>query len=245
MLYTGGLFSGNNLVAAFADCESAKSLVLGSFLTLLFTFALYLPRKVLKFSECCEGFTSGFKAMVPAIFILCLAWSLSGVCSKEYLNIGGFVSKIVDVETGAAMIIPALFFLVALGLAFATGTSWGTFGILIPITVAVFGDGGEMLVLTVAAVLAGAVCGDHISPISDTTILASAGAECNHIDHVSTQIPYVLCVAACCLIGFLAGGIAQSGIAALITGIIALIIVLWLLMKFANGKEKHSAVDEI
>ena len=131
--------------------------------------------------------------MVPAILILTLAWTLSGVCSEEYLNIGGYVSSVVDGNAMVSMIMPAIFFLIALGLAFATGTSWGTFGILIPIAVAVFGDApSTMLVMTVAACLSGAVCGDHISPISDTTILASAGAQCNHIDHVSTQMPLSL-----------------------------------------------------
>ena len=145
--------------------------------------------------------------MVPAILILTLAWTLSGVCSADYLNIGGFVSSIVSADSVISMLMPAIFFL-ALGLAFATGTSWGTFGILIPIAVAVFGDSATtMLVMTVAACLSGAVCGDHISPISDTTILASAGAQCHHIDHVSTQLPYALLVAAMSFVGFLVGGV--------------------------------------
>ena len=161
--------------------------------------------------------------MVPAILILTLAWTLSGVCRDEYLNIGGFVSSVVSAESTVAMFMPAVFFLIALGLAFATGTSWGTFSILIPIAIAVFGDApSTMLVMTVAACLSGAVCGDHISPISDTTILASAGAQCNHIDHVSTQIPYALPIAALCLVGFLVGGVTQNGFAALVVGVILL-----------------------
>ena len=213
MLYTGGLFSGQGIgiVDAFAGCSSAKSLVLGSFFTLIFTFLLYIPRKVLAFGDFCDSFVQGFKAMTPAIMILCLAWTLSGVCSETYLNIGGFVSSIISVDSAIGMLLPALFFLISLGLAFATGTSWGTFGILIPIAVAIFGAGNQMLIVTVAATLSGAVCGDHISPISDTTILASAGAQCKHIDHVSTQIPYALLVATCCFIGFLVAGFCQNG----------------------------------
>ena len=223
MLYTGGILEGANIIDAFANCSSSTSLVLGSFFTLIFTFLLYIPRKILTFSQFCEAFTEGFKAMVPAIMILTLAWTLSGVCSEDYLNIGGYVSSIVNGDSMVSVLMPAIFFLIALGLAFATGTSWGTFGILIPIAVAVFGDApSTMLVMTVAACLSGAVCGDDISPISDTTILASAGAQCNHIDHVSTQIPYALMVAVFCFIGYLVGGFCGNGFVALVVGVILL-----------------------
>ena len=162
--------------------------------------------------------------MVPAIMILTLAWTLSGVCSEDYLNIGGYVSSVVNGNSMVAMLMPAIFFLIALGLAFATGTSWGTFGILIPIAVAVFGDApSTMLVMTVAACLSGAVCGDHISPISDTTILASAGAQCNHIDHVSTQMPYALMIAVFSFTGFLVGGLAGNGFVGLVVGAVLLL----------------------
>ena len=225
MLYTGGILEGVGVVDGFANCDSSSSLVLGSFFTLIFTFILYIPRKVLTFGQFCEAFTEGFKSMVPAILILTLAWTLSGVCSEDYLNIGGFVSSVVNGNSMVSMLMPAIFFLIALGLAFATGTSWGTFGILIPIAVAVFGDApSTMLVMTVAACLSGAVCGDHISPISDTTILASAGAQCNHIDHVSTQMPYALMIAAISFTGFLVGGIVGSGIVALALGIVLLVL---------------------
>nr|WP_297174565.1 Na+/H+ antiporter NhaC family protein [uncultured Agathobaculum sp.] len=225
MLYTGGILEGVGVVEAFAGCDSSTALVLGSFFTLIFTFLLYLPRKILTFGQFCESFTEGFKAMVPAILILTLAWTLSGVCAEEYLNIGGFVSSLVNGESIIAMLMPALFFLISLGLAFATGTSWGTFGILIPIAVAVFGDApSAMLVMTVAACLSGAVCGDHVSPISDTTILSSAGAQCNHIDHVSTQMPYALLIAAISFVGFLVGGVTGNGFAALVTGVALLLI---------------------
>ncbi len=211
MLYTGGILEGASVADAFANCNSSKGLVIGSFGALVFAFLLYVPRGVLKFAKFCECFSLGFKAMTPALFILCLAWTLSGVCGEEYLNIGGYVGKIVDANATIGMFLPAMFFLVAIGLAFATGTSWGTFGILIPIVLAVVGEVNDMAIVTISAVLAGAVGGDHVSPISDTTILASAGAQCNHIDHVSTQIPYVLVVSVCCFFGYLAAGIMSSG----------------------------------
>lgn len=241
MLYTGGIFEGVGVIDAFAGCDSSTSLVLGSFFTLIFTFLLYIPRRILTFSQFCEAFTEGFKAMVPAILILTLAWTLSGVCSEEYLDIGGFVSSIVDGESMIAMLMPAIFFLISLGLAFATGTSWGTFGILIPIAVAVFGDaGGTMLVMTVAACLSGAVCGDHVSPISDTTILASAGAQCNHIDHVSTQMPYALLIAAFSFVGFLIGGIAGNGFVALVVGVALLVAaILVITARYNRSKAKN------
>ncbi len=224
MMYTGGILDGVGIVQAFADCDSSASLVLGSFFTLVFTFIMYVPRGILTFGQFCESFTEGFKAMVPAIMILCLAWTLSGVCSGDYLNIGGFVDSVVRGNATIIRLMPAIFFAVALGLAFATGTSWGTFGILIPIAVVVFQNQvSELLVVTVAACLAGAVCGDHISPISDTTILASAGAQCNHIDHVSTQIPYALSVAAMSFCGYLAAGFTGSGWTGLAVGVVLLI----------------------
>lgn len=211
MLYTGGILEGASVSDAFANCDSSKGLVIGSFTALVFLFLLYVPRNILGFNKFCECFNQGFRAMTPAVFILCLAWSLSGVCGEEYLNIGGYVGKLVDANAAVGMFLPAMFFLVAMGLAFATGTSWGTFGILIPIVLAVLGVENEMLSVCIGAVLAGAVGGDHVSPISDTTILASAGAQCNHLDHVSTQIPYVLFVATCSFIGYLTAGVTSNG----------------------------------
>jgi len=216
MLYTGGIHDGKSISDAFADCDAAKSLALGSFIALIFISALYLPRKVVNFAEYCECYSQGFKAMVPAIFILCLAWTLSGICSDKYLNLGGYVGTIVQAHASLAMFLPVIFFVVAMGLAFATGTSWGTFGILIPIAISVLVNlpteqAANLLVICIAAILAGSVGGDHASPISDTTILASAGAQCHHIDHVSTQVPYVLTVSACCVVGYIVGGVAQNG----------------------------------
>ncbi len=225
MLYTGGIHEGKSIAEAFADCDSSKSLVLGSFIAFVFTGLLYLPRRVISFNSFCDSFGWGFKAMTPAIFILCLAWTLSGICSKDYLNLGGFVGAVVSAHASIIMFLPPIFFLVAAGLAFATGTSWGTFGILIPIAIAVLdAASGDILVVSVAAILSGAVCGDHASPISDTTILASAGAQCNHLDHVSTQIPYVAVVATCSLIGYIVDGFTTNGWLGLAVGIAALAI---------------------
>ena len=225
MLYTGGIHEGKTIAEAFANCDSAKSLVLGSFIAFVFTGVLYLPRRIITFNAFCDSFGWGFKAMTPAIFILCLAWTLSGICSKDYLNLGGFVGAIVSAHASIIMFLPPIFFLVAAGLAFATGTSWGTFGILIPIAIAVLGmNDPSMLVVCVAAVLSGAVCGDHASPISDTTILASAGAQCHHIDPVSTQLPYVGVVATCSFFGYIVDGLTENGWLGLLTGIICLAI---------------------
>ena len=200
MLYTGGIHEGKSVADAFADCDASQSLVFGSFIALVFISILYLPRKVISFAEYCECYAQGFKAMVPA----------------EYLNLGGYVGQIVQNNNSLAMFLPVIFFLVAIALAFATGTSWGTFGILIPISISILSslpeaEATRLLVLCVAAILSGSVGGDHASPISDTTILASAGAQCNHLEHVSTQVPYVLTVSACCVVGFLVDGITQNG----------------------------------
>ena len=223
MLYTGGIYEGKSVAEAFADCDSSKSLVLGSFIAFVFLAFLYLPRKIVSFPAFCECFGLGFKAMVPAIFILCLAWTMSGIVSAKYLNLGGYVGHLVNANASLGLFLPGIFFLVAAFLAFATGTSWGTFGILIPIAVAVIGgENYQGLVLSVAAILSGAVAGDHASPISDTTILASAGAQCHHIDHVSTQLPYVLILIACSFVGYLVDGFTQNGYAGLAVGFLLL-----------------------
>lgn len=243
MLYTGGIHEGKSVADAFADCDASQALVFGSFIALVFISILYLPRKVISFSEYCECYAQGFKAMVPAIFILCLAWTLSGVCSDEYLNLGGYVGQIVQNNNSLAMFLPVIFFIVAICLAFATGTSWGTFGILIPISISILSslpeaEATNLLVLCVAAILSGSVGGDHASPISDTTILASAGAQCNHLEHVSTQVPYVLTVSACCIVGFLVDGVTQNGWIGLLVSLACLGgVMLFLKMKIAPPVE--------
>ena len=236
MLYTGGILEGKGVAEAFANCESARGLVIGSFIALVFTFVLYIPRKVLDFSTFCSCFVEGFKQMTSAIMILSLAWTLSGIVGKEYLNIGGYVGSVVSDNATIAILLPALFFLVAIGLAFATGTSWGTFGILIPIVLAIVSNDTHLMIMTVAAVLAGSVGGDHVSPISDTTILASAGAQCHHIDHVSTQIPYVLVVAVSCVAGYLVDGITGNGILGDLTGLVCMLLIMGFFLKFKSSK---------
>ena len=240
MLYTGGINEGKTIADAFADCDSSKGLVFGSFTAFVFTALLYLPRRVISFKSFCETFVQGFKAMTPANLILCFAWTLSGICSDKYLNLGGYVGMLVSANTDVVMFLPVIFFVVAIILAFATGTSWGTFGILIPIAVAVIGpNDANMLAITVAAILSGAVGGDHASPISDTTILASAGAQCSHLDHVSTQIPYVLIVASASFVGYMVDGYTMNGW----YGLVAAAAILAVVMAIICAKVKPVDVD--
>lgn len=209
MIYTGGFFEGENFVNAFANANASMALVLGSVVALLFTFCFYMLRGVITLKSFTECIPEGFKAMVAPILILIMAWTLSGMTNLLGADI--FVHDLVNGSAGALkLFLPAIIFLVSLFLAFSTGTSWGTFTILIPIICTVFsgGDTSEMLAITIAACLSGAVCGDHCSPISDTTIMASAGAHSDHVNHVSTQLPYALVAAAVSFVGYLiAGGI--------------------------------------
>lgn len=242
MLYTGGILDGVGVVEAFAGCDAARSLALGSFFALVFTFAQYMLRRVLSFTEFCDCFSVGIKAMIPAIMILCLAWSLSGICNEDYLNIGGYVSALVGGSAAVLAFLPCILFAVAVGLAFSTGTSWGTFGILIPIAMAVVGtEDINMLAISVSSILAGAVCGDHISPISDTTILASAGAQCKHLNHVSTQMPYALLVASCCVVGYLVSGISKNGWLGLLVGFVLQMLILLVVLRKNKGKGQVAA----
>ncbi|MDD6213038.1 MAG: Na+/H+ antiporter NhaC family protein [Clostridiales bacterium] len=209
MVYTGGFFSGENFVTAFANSDASAGLVLGSFVALMITFIFYMMRDVMTFADFTSCIPEGFKAMVAPILILSLAWTLSGMTGL--LGAKYFVANLLEGSALALqLILPAIIFLVAVFLAFSTGTSWGTFGILIPIVLNVFPD-GEMLVISIAACLAGAVCGDHCSPISDTTIMASAGAHCDHVNHVSTQLPYAMTVAVFSFLGYLFTGFLPAG----------------------------------
>ena len=213
MIYTGGFFDAEsssymNVIDAFGNSDASIGLVLGAFITLAFTFVLYLPRKVITFKQFADSFVDGFKAMVPAILILIFAWTLSGVTNQ--LGAKVFVAELVrGAAGGLANFLPAIVFAIGVGLAFSTGTSWGTFGVLLPIVCAVF-PSGELMVISVSACLAGAVCGDHCSPISDTTIMASAGADCNHINHVNTQLPYAMTVAGVSFVGYIIAGFVQN-----------------------------------
>jgi Na+/H+ antiporter NhaC len=208
MLYYGGLWdgSGKGIAAAFGDTDAGMALSLGGLCAIIVAFLMYVPRRLVPFSDFFASIVSGIKAMVPAIVILTLAWTISGVC-RDLLSTGGYIAGLVRESNMPVALIPAIMFLVACGLSFATGTSWGTFGILIPITITVCTQVAPYLSITsLAAVMGGAVFGDHCSPISDSTILSSTGAGCNHIDHVATQIPYAVTVAACCFVGYIIAG---------------------------------------
>ena len=210
MIYSGGFFTGESFVDAFAGADAPKGLVLGSIATFFFTFCFYMVRNVMTFKEFTECIPAGFRAMVAPIMILTMAWTLSGMTGL--LGAKFYVHDLVANSAGILkMFLPTIIFVVAIFLAFSTGTSWGTFSILIPVVCNVFGSGDtyEMLIISIAACLSGAVCGDHCSPISDTTIMASAGAHSDHVNHVSTQLPYALTAASVSVTGYLiAGGIA-------------------------------------
>lgn len=205
MIYTGGFFQGTSFVEAFAGSDASVGLVLGGAVTLAFTFVYYMMRDVLSFEEFAKCIPEGFQSMIAPILILTMAWTLSGM--TNLLGAKYFVADLVAHSAEAMQgFLPMIIFLVAAFLAFATGTSWGTFSILIPIVIGVFPE-GQMMVISIAACLAGAVCGDHCSPISDTTIMASAGGHCEHVNHVVTQLPYVMVVAVVCLLGYMLIGI--------------------------------------
>jgi Na+/H+ antiporter NhaC len=235
MVYTGGFFDGESFVDAFANADASVGLVLGSMVTLIITFAFYMFRGVMTFQEFAACIPEGFKAMVAPILILTMAWTLSGMTGL--LGAKYFVHDVVAASAGALKIfLPAIIFLVAVFLAFSTGTSWGTFAILIPVVCNVFEDASsyEMLVISIAACLSGAVCGDHCSPISDTTIMASAGAHCDHVNHVSTQLPYAMTAAAVSVVGYLIAGIigyfSGSALALIATPITLVLLVVVLLV---------------
>ena len=225
MVYTGGFFEGVDFITAFADCNASAGLVLGSSIALLFTFVFYRVRSVMTFQDFAACIPEGFKAMVSPMLILSLAWTLSGMTGL--LGAKYYVANLLGNSASALQyLLPAIIFLVAVFLAFATGTSWGTFSILIPIVCHAFPD-GEMLVVAIAACLSGAVCGDHCSPISDTTIMASAGAHCSHVNHVSTQLPYAITAAACSAVCYIITGLAQAVLgsrASLVTSLVLLVV---------------------
>jgi tetracycline resistance efflux pump len=233
MLYTGGLFKGGvSIASAFANCDAITGLAMGAAYTVAFLAILYLPRRIVTPKQYLDGLVKGFINMVPASLILTFAWTLSGVCGAEYLNAGGFVAHVVEANHMNLHFMPAVFFVVALLLAFSTGTSWGTFAIMLPITTAVFGDQMTSLtVITTAAVLGGSVCGDHVSPISDTTILSSTGAQCNHLNHVSSQLQYGAVAALMTLVCYLVTGWVNNAFIGLAIGIIVLFAFVMLVKK--------------
>ena len=246
MIYTGGFFSGTDFITAFADCDASYGLSLGSIGALLVIVIYFMLRGVLKFTECMDSIAAGFRQMVPAILILTFAWTLKSVTNS--LGAGVFVSGVVKSATALSFFLPLIMFVVAIGLAFATGTSWGTFSILIPIITSVFsvelantaatGEIPPMVVICISACLAGAVCGDHCSPISDTTIMASTGAQCDHVNHVSTQLPYALTVAAVCAVGYLISGFVQNVFVVMGSSVILMIATLFVMRMIMSRRDK-------
>lgn len=229
MIYTGGFFSGTDFVTAFSQSDASVGLAMGSAFGLVFAIIFYMIRRVVNFRDCMGCIPEGFKAMVPAIMILTFAWTLKAM--TDSLGAAVFVEEAMrSVAGGIEVILPAIIFLVGCGLAFATGTSWGTFGILIPIVVAVFEKSSpEMMIISMSACMAGAVCGDHCSPISDTTIMASAGAQCDHVTHVSTQLPYAILAAAVSFVTYIVAGFVKTAWIALPMGIVLMLIVLFVI----------------
>lgn len=239
MIYTGGFFSGESFINSFANSDASVGLVLGSFGGLAVTIVFYLIRRVLAFKDCMSCITEGFKAMVPAITILALAWTLKSM--TDSLGAAAYVAGIVEKTAGGLLLfLPAVVFVIACLLAFATGTSWGTFGILIPITLNVFPlqSGNPLSIICVAACMAGAVCGDHCSPISDTTIMSSAGAKCKHLVHVSTQLPYALSVAAVSFVSYVIAAFVKNAVISLLIGIILMLAFLFFMYKRQQAGKK-------
>ena len=237
MIYTGFLGGATDVVTAFAGCDAETSLIFATLITVMFMLVLYLPRKVITFKGFMDSFVEGFKMMIPAIGILIFAWSLKGM--GDALEIASFVENLVGSNASASVLLPAILFLVAIFLSFSTGTSWGTFAILVPIAIAMFpgADNMQMMIIAVASVLSGAVCGDHVSPISDTTVMSSAGAQSNHINHVTTQMQYAVVVAVVSAIGYVIAGFVH--IWWLVLGISAvLLLVVLFVIKVVTSDEK-------
>ena len=236
-----------NFVEAFSNCDAGMSLAIGSTIALFIIAIYYMIARVVSFGEVTSSITTGFKAMAPAILILTFAWSISGIMGARggYLDAQAFVEANLTGSNFPQFLFPAIFFILAGAIAFATGTSWGTFGVLVPIAVTILGGSGTMAIITVSATLGGAVFGDHISPISDTTILASAGAECNHVDHVNTQLPYALVVAIIAALSYVVAGLCASlggVLCAVIMWAVALALFVGFVVfiKFINKKKTQS-----
>ena len=237
MIYSGGFFAGAGFVEAFSNSDASVGLMLGSAVALVITVIYYLIRRVIPFKEIAGSIPEGFKSMVPAILILTFAWTLKGM--TDSLGAKQFVEALVKGSAGRFQsFLPAIVFLIAVGLSFATGTSWGTFGILIPITLGVFPLTEPLGVVCVSACMAGAVCGDHCSPISDTTIMASAGAQCDHVTHVSTQLPYAMTAAAASFIGYIFAGFVPNAAIALPVALAVMVGMLFI-MKLILGRKKY------
>ena len=239
MIYTGGFFEGADFVTAFSKSDASVGLALGGFFGLVITVVLYMIRRVMKFRDLMACLPEGFKAMVPAILILTFAWSLKAM--TDSLGAKEYVAALVKASTGSFVsLLPAIIFLVGCFLAFATGTSWGTFGILIPIVVDAFSaTDPQLMIIAISACMAGAVCGDHCSPISDTTIMASAGAQCEHVNHVSTQLPYAITAAAVSCVSYIVAGYVRNVVISLIVAI-ALMLATLSVIKMTAAKSRKS-----
>ncbi|MBQ0000218.1 MAG: Na+/H+ antiporter NhaC family protein [Clostridiales bacterium] len=237
MIYTGGFFSGESFVDAFSNSDASVGLALGSAVALVITIIYMVATRVINFKECMACLPEGFKAMVPAILILTLAWTLKAM--TDSLGAAPYVAEIVKNNADSlAKMLPAIIFVIGCALAFATGTSWGTFGILIPIVVDAFANDPELMIIAISACMAGAVCGDHCSPISDTTIMASAGAQSDHVNHVSTQLPYALSVAAVSFITYVIAGFTKSAMISLPCGVIMILLVLMFAKFVQNNNDE-------
>ena len=242
MIYSGGFFSGTGFIEAFSNSDASVGLALGSLVAIVIDAVyFFLIRRIIKFSECMGCLSDGFKAMVPAILILTFAWTLKGM--TDSLGAKVFIADIVNTSAASFVnLLPAIIFLIAVGLSFATGTSWGTFGILIPIVISAFnGFGSEITIIAISACMAGAVCGDHCSPISDTTIMASAGAQCNHLNHVSTQLPYAMTVAAVSFVSYIIAGFVQNVFIVLPLAIVLMIATLLIIKKVTANQVSKAA----
>ena len=240
MIYSGGFFSGESFIDSFSNSDASVGLAYGAAITTIITVIYYLCRRVLKFKDLMESLPEGFKAMVPAIMILACAWTLKAMTDSLGAKI--FIAQLIEGSAGAFQsLLPAIIFVIAVGLSFATGTSWGTFGILIPIVLSVFGAGQPITIVAISACMAGAVCGDHCSPISDTTIMASAGAQCDHINHVSTQLPYALTVAGVSTVSYVLAGFIPNWYIVLPVSIVLMIGTLFVI-KGATKKTKVGCV---
>lgn len=240
MIYTGGFFDGVDFITAFADCSASLGLVIGSSIALLLTIIVYLIRRVISFKECMASIPEGFKSMVPAILILTFAWTLKNM--TDSLGASEFVDAVVsEYAAGFSFLLPAIIFVIAALISFATGTSWGTFGILIPIVVDIFQQTDHtMMIIAISACMAGSVCGDHCSPISDTTIMASAGAKCNHVKHVTTQLPYALTVAGISFVMYLIASVIKNPIISLVIGLALTIGALFVFKYLSNRSAKKT-----
>ena len=235
MIYSGGFFSGENFVDAFSNSDASVGLAYGAFVAIIITIIYYIIRRVLSFKNIMECLPEGFKAMVPAIMILSCAWTLKAMTDSLGAKI--FISQLIEGSAGAFQaFLPAIIFLIAVGLSFATGTSWGTFGILIPIVLSVFSADNPLTIVSISACMAGAVCGDHCSPISDTTIMASAGAQCDHINHVSTQLPYALTVAGVSAVSYIIAGFIPNWYIALPIALVLMIGTLFVIKAITKKK---------